>query len=128
MKTFAAVPSMMVAGRGGGMLTSRPLSVEDMRRITAVEARRLRDAGDIPGYRRREMLADLASRLGVLLRGLADPVYAPLRDLVTALEKDGDGELDARWGEAIAVLTAFGGTAPPTASAPSRERKPFWKR
>jgi Ca-activated chloride channel family protein len=127
MKTFAAVPSMMATGRGGGMPTSTPLSTEDMRRITAVEGQRLRDGANRPAYQRREMLADLASRLGVLLRGLTDPAYAPLRDLVAALEKDGAaGDLEARWAEAIAVLTAFGGSSP--APTPSRERKPFWKR
>jgi Ca-activated chloride channel family protein len=124
MKTFAAVPSMMATGRGGGMPTSTPLSTEDMQRIAVVEAQRLRDGGNRPAYQRREMLADLASRLGVLLRGLTDPAYAPLRDLVAALEKNGD--LETRWAEAIAVLTAFGGSTP--AATPSRERKPFWKR
>ena len=123
MKTFAAVPSMMVAGPAGGMPASTPLSIEDIRRVAAVEAQRLRDGAEEPAYRRREMLADLASRLGVLLRGLTGPDYAPLRDLVATLEKDGD--VDAGWAEAIAVLTAFGGTAQPS---PARARKPFWKR
>jgi Ca-activated chloride channel family protein len=92
-----------------------------------VEGQRLRDGANRPAYQRREMLADLASRLGVLLRGLTDPSYTPLRDLVAALEKPaGDADLDTRWAEAIGVLTAFGGSAP--ASTPSRERKPFWKR
>jgi Ca-activated chloride channel family protein len=124
----------MVAGRAGGMPTSTPLSIEDIRRIAAVEAQRLRDGADRPAYQRREMLADLASRLGVLLRGLTDPAYAPLRDLVSALEKSGgpaddNGDLDVRWAEAIAVLAAFGGAAPAVpAQTPSRERKPFWKR
>jgi Ca-activated chloride channel family protein len=129
MKTFAAVPSMMATGRAGGMPTSTPLSIQDMRRIAAVEAQRLRDGADRPAYQRREMLADLASRLGVLLRGLTDPAYAPVRALVTALEADGD--LDARWAEAIAVLTTFAGTPSPAASPGgnrARERKPFWKR
>jgi Ca-activated chloride channel family protein len=158
MKTFAAVPSMMVAGRGGGMPTSTPLSTQDMRRIAAVEAQRLRDGADRPAYQRREMLADLASRLGVLLRGQADPAYAPLHTLVAALEQavdttaapSGDGDLDTRWTEAIAVLTTFAGAQSPDAAAtpdggatpsgekaapdarggarPTRERKPFWKR
>jgi hypothetical protein len=75
----------------------------------------------------------------VLLRGQTDPAYAPLQALVTALEKAGDpvaapagdGDLDSRWAEAIAVLTAFAGAASPdagSAATPARERKPFWKR
>jgi Ca-activated chloride channel homolog len=98
-------------------------SIADVRWIAAVEAQRLRDGADAPTYRRREMLADLASRLGVLLRGLADPAYTPLRDLVATLGTDAD--LDARWSEAIAVLSAFAGDA---GRAPARARKPFWKR
>jgi Ca-activated chloride channel family protein len=131
MKTFAAVPSMMVAGSAGGTPTSTPVSIDDVRRIAAVEAQRLRDGTGRPAYERREMLADLASRLGVLLRGLTDPAYAPLHALVTALDEAGDAGLDARWAEAIAVLTAFAGAASQDAGAaatPSRERKPFWKR
>jgi Ca-activated chloride channel family protein len=114
---------MMVAGRTGSVPTSTGPSIADVRRIAAVEAQRLRDGADAPAYRRREMLADLASRLGVLLRGLTDAAYTPLRDLVAALDSGGD--LEVQWSEAIAVLSAFAGDAKP---APARARKPFWKR
>jgi Ca-activated chloride channel family protein len=113
----------MVSGSSAGVPTTTPLSIADVRRIAAVEAQRLRDGAGAPAYQRREMLADLASRLGVLLRGLTDAAYTPLRDLVAALDSGGD--LDTRWSEAIAVLTAFAGDATP---APARARKPFWKR
>jgi Ca-activated chloride channel family protein len=122
MKTFAAVPGML-AGAGRARTTSSGVSVEDIRRIAAVEARRLRESEDLPGYERRDLLADLASRLAALLDGQTDPAYEPLRTLVGVL--GGDGDLEARWTEARTVLSAFGGTAE-TDKAP--ERKAFWKR
>jgi Ca-activated chloride channel homolog len=116
MKTFAAVPGML-AGAGRGRPASSGLSIEDIKQIAAVEARRLRDGKDLPGYERRDMLADLVSRLSVLLEGLTDPGYEPLRSLIAVL--GGDGDLEARWAEAVTVLSAFGGGA---------ERRAFWKR
>jgi hypothetical protein len=79
------------------------------------------------------MLADLASRLQVLLDGLTDPAYAPLVALVAYLAKG--GELDARWAEATRVLEAFAGAkagrrsgADTTPKPAAPERKAFWKR
>ncbi|HEV8565665.1 MAG TPA: VIT domain-containing protein [Actinoplanes sp.] len=134
-RTFAAVPSMLAGSRGKAAAATRTgLSVEDIRQIAALEARRLRDGRNQPAYERRDMLADLASRLQVLLDGLTDPAYAPLVALVTYLAKD-DGELDARWAEATRVLEAFAGAkadrrsgadTKPKPATP--ERKAFWKR
>jgi Ca-activated chloride channel family protein len=70
----------------------------------------------LPVYERRDMLADLASRLGVLLDGQTDPEFAPLTALVGVLTSERG--LQERWDEAVAVLEAFG-------EAP---RKSFWKR
>jgi Ca-activated chloride channel homolog len=84
-----------------------------------VEARRLREGKDLPTYERRDLLADLASRLAVLIEGQSDQAYEPLHALVGVLT--GDADLDVRWREAITALEAFGG-------APEPERKPFWKR
>jgi Ca-activated chloride channel family protein len=131
-KTFAAVPSMLAGSRGAAGATSTGLSVEDIRQIAALEARRLRDGRNQPAYERRDMLADLASRLHVLLEGLTDTAYAPLVALVAFLSKD--GELDARWAEATRVLEAFAGAKAGRRSGadktPTRgpERKAFWKR
>jgi Ca-activated chloride channel family protein len=114
------------------------LSVDDLHQLAAVEAGRLRDAAGRPAYERREILADLASRLEVLLEGLTDPAVAPLRELVALLA--GDRELEARWTEALRVLTDFGGEKgapahggekrPPALgdAKPSPSRKAFWKR
>jgi Ca-activated chloride channel family protein len=120
MKTFAAVPGM-VAGGGAPRATSSGLSIEDIRRLAAVEAGRLRESKDLPAYERREVLSDLASRLRVLVAGQGDARYDTLRDLAERIDDDRD--LEARWSEAIAVLEAFGGPAP-------REpgRRAFWKR
>jgi Ca-activated chloride channel family protein len=131
-KTFAAIPSSVAAsGRSRKAVapTSSGLSLEDVRQLAALEADRLREASDRAAYDRRDMLADLASRLRVLLDGLTDPAYAPLQALVAYLN-GGDGDLDARWAEATTTLEAFGrGHKPPGRDAkPDRERKAFWKR
>ena len=131
-KTFASVPSMLAAGGQAVPATSMGLSVEDLRQIAALEARRLRDGAGRPAYERRDMLDDLASRLQVLLDGLTEPAYAPLVALVAYLEKG--GELDARWAEATRVLEAFAGaksgrpSGADKAPKPAPERKAFWKR
>jgi Ca-activated chloride channel family protein len=120
MKTFAAVPGMLAgAGRARSQPTSSGLSVEDVRQIAVVEARRLRAGKDLPTYERRDLLADLASRLAVLIEGQTDQAYEALHALVGVLT--GDGDLEMRWASAITALEAFGGSAEP-------DRKPFWKR
>jgi Ca-activated chloride channel family protein len=131
-KTFAAIPSSMTAsGRSRKAVapTSSGLSLEDVRQLAALEAGRLHEAANRAAYDRRDMLADLSSRLGVLLDGLTDPAYAPLHALFAYLNA-GDDELDARWAEATAVLEAFGQghTAPGKEEKPEKDRKAFWKR
>ena len=126
-KTFAAIPaSISASGRNRRAVapTSSGLSLDDMRQLAALEARRLREAAGRPAYERRDMLADLASRLGVLLDGLTDPVYAPLHALVVHLTA-GDGELDARWAHTREVLEAFGAFG---GEQKEPARKAFWKR
>jgi Ca-activated chloride channel family protein len=89
---------------------------DDIRDLLALEARRLAEAEDRPAYERRDLLADLASRLRVLLAGQTDPAYEPLRALVGTLA--GDGDVEAKWRAARQALDRFGKAA----------RKPFWKR
>jgi Ca-activated chloride channel family protein len=84
---------------GGG------LSLDDVRSLAATEAQRLRDASGAEAYERRELLEDLASRLAVLVTGMAGPEYGPLRDLVTLL--NGDAALETKWTTALNTLTAF---------------------
>jgi Ca-activated chloride channel family protein len=91
--------------------------IDDISEVLAVEARRLAEAADRPAYERRDLLADLASRLEVLLDGQTDAAYEPVRELVATL--NGDGTVDEKWAAAREVLAVFGGKP---------EHKPFWKR
>ncbi len=93
----------------------------DLRAIVATEAGRLRDAGGLPDHERRDLLADLASRLDILLTRLTGPVYEPLRGLVADLVAGGD--VDALWAEARRVLDGFAQEEP----EPKR-RAMFWRR
>jgi Ca-activated chloride channel family protein len=122
---FAAVPpAMRRAGRAHVRPKAGP-TVQDLRDLARLEADRLAEGRDRPAYERRDMLADLVSRLEVLLGGVTDPAYAPLRELLAFLT--GDAGLDRRWDEARRVLTDFaGGTSGPD-PAP-RDRRAFWKR
>jgi len=103
-----------------------------------VEAARLRDADGRPDAERRDLLADLASRLDALLRGTTHPAYEPLRLLVAELRSGGD--LDAGWAEARRVLDGFDENGRGTAAGPGAatdsgtgpgarpSRAGFWKR
>ncbi|MBU2669379.1 VWA domain-containing protein [Actinoplanes bogorensis] len=127
------------------------LPLDEVRALAATEAQRLRDAADRPGWERRDLLDDLASRLEVLVGATVDEAFGPLKELVTELRSN--ASVDDRWTIAIDVLTAFaGGAASPGAGAtPSTggaqtsgaqtsgaqtgdaqtggpERKAFWKR
>jgi Ca-activated chloride channel family protein len=102
----------------------------------ATEAERLRDAEGLPGYERRDLLADLASRLDTLLARLTGPVYEPLRRLVADVVAGGD--VDALWAKARKVLDEFAlNKSTPNESAPresapnestSKRRTSFWRR
>jgi Ca-activated chloride channel family protein len=96
------------------------IPLDDLRALAAVEAGRLRDAADRPGYERRDLLDDLASRLTVLLTPLGGDEFGPLHDLVTLLTSG--ASLEEKWSTALRVLTDFGSAADKPAA------KPFWKR
>jgi len=115
---FAAIPSSIRQRKSvsANEVPARPVPMAGLGELLAVEARRLAEAEDRPAYERRDLLADLASRLRVLLEGQSDPAYEPLRALVGTLT--GDGDLEEKWKAARAALEGF---------APG-ERKPFWKR
>jgi Ca-activated chloride channel family protein len=98
------------------------------REQAADEVRRLREATGAPGYERRELLADLASRLTALVRhlrghGLPEAQYSPLAQLAAAIEAGGD--VEGLWARALRVLDEYAGNA---AKEPERRRGPFWKR
>ncbi|UQU68310.1 VWA domain-containing protein [Couchioplanes caeruleus] len=118
---FAAVPSGMML-RGSNRKMAAPagtgLTMQDLAALVAVEARRLRDAEGRPVAERRDLLADLATRLAAVLAGLPAEEVKPLLELAARLR--GAGDLDAQWSDARRVLEAFGPAAP--------ERKAFWKR
>ncbi|BCJ48578.1 hypothetical protein Asp14428_00530 [Actinoplanes sp. NBRC 14428] len=120
-QSFAAVPSSMMA-RGSSRKMAAPaatgLSLADLTAIVAVEARRLREAEDRPAAERRELLADLGTRLSALIEGMSDAGIAPLRELAERLRAGGDPADD--WAYARRVLEAFAPAEP--------ERKAFWKR
>jgi Ca-activated chloride channel family protein len=108
-----------------------------LRELAGTEARRLREARRRPGVERREMLADLVSRLDALLAHLAslgvpDSALAPVRTLVERLRAGGD--LDRLWDEAVRVLELFAATTTVLAPAPVADddgadrRRGFWKR
>ncbi|HEX8629018.1 MAG TPA: VIT domain-containing protein [Catenuloplanes sp.] len=96
---------------------------DPVREIVAVEARRLREAEEQPGYERRDLLDDLASRLGAVLDAVTGPGYEPLRLLVGRLRSGGD--LETRWRDARRVLDEFAATGRPHGGADRSET--FWK-
>jgi Ca-activated chloride channel family protein len=97
--------------------------------MAAREAQRLREATDAADYERRELLADLGTRLTALTRDLGGSAQTQaVRTLVAELAEDrlaglAGAELRALWDRALAVLDELaGGTADPGA------RPAFWKR
>jgi Ca-activated chloride channel family protein len=120
---FAAIPASVarLGGRAAAGHMPATMSAQDIRDLAKVEAERLREGQDRPRYERRDILADLMSRLKVLVGDSAEAEYAPLRSLIAYLA--GDADLDARWAEARRVLSEFAGGAGGT-----DERKAFWKR
>ncbi|BCJ46634.1 hypothetical protein GCM10010168_38430 [Actinoplanes ianthinogenes] len=116
----AAAPRGFGRSRRPGGTLGGETSIAEVRELVAVEAGRLRDAADRPGYERRDLLEDLASRLTVLLTPLSGEEFAPLHELVALLT--GEASLDEKWSAAVRVLTDFG-AAPAKPAA-----KPFWKR
>jgi Ca-activated chloride channel family protein len=106
----------------------------------AAEAARLRAAAGAPERERRTLLADLASRLDVLLRdrhldvtGAGAPLVE-LRALLDELRGDAAlrvsaGELDRLWRRTQELLDRLaGGTPTPPPPGPGPRRREFWKR
>ncbi|MEU4220200.1 VIT domain-containing protein [Actinoplanes sp. NPDC026623] len=119
---FAAMPaSLQASGRLGRAAApaGAALTVAGLRAIVEVEAARLRDAETRSAFERRDLLADLASRLGALLEDMTGDELKGLRALIERLRAGGG--LEEKWAAAREALEAF---APP----PPPARKAFWKR
>jgi Ca-activated chloride channel family protein len=112
-------------------------AVSDLPARAADEARALRAAASAPEYERRELLADLGTRLAALVTGTAWGSDPAVRDLVAALADDrplslGADEFTALWERTLRVLddlaggSAQGGAAGSAQGAPAR--RAFWKR
>ncbi len=107
------------------------------RDLAAREAQRLRDAAGAPEYERRELLADLGTRLEALAGDLGgSPDAAAIRALVAELHEDrlsglsGDA-LTELWDRVLELLDRLAGaTDGPGAGGPgsTNARTPFWKR
>ncbi|MEV6494823.1 trypsin, partial [Actinoplanes sp. NPDC051633] len=126
-ETQAAMRSFVAGGGGGGTgVAGGATGVEDLRALARLEAGRLREAQDRPEYERRELLADLVSRIEVLLTGTGGGAYPELVELVKRLT--GDGALDDKWADALRVLDGFGGGGQSGGQSGERPaRKAFWK-
>ncbi|MFI5493767.1 VIT domain-containing protein [Actinoplanes sp. NPDC051859] len=118
MQSFAAMPSLMAPRGGGAPAGASGVTLDSLTEIVAVEAARLRDAADRPAAERRDLLADLGTRLSAVLEGMTGPEVASLLELAERLHKPGD--LAADWAYAREVLEGF------TPNTPAR--KAFWKR
>jgi Ca-activated chloride channel family protein len=103
--------------RAPGGFESGPEPLTDLRAQAAAEARRLREAASAPDYERRELLADLGSRLDALVRDLPpDERLEAVRHLVTELADDRPLKVSAEafadlWSRALRLLDELAGTS-----------------
>ncbi|MEV6235318.1 VIT domain-containing protein [Lentzea sp. NPDC051838] len=103
-------------GGGGG---AAPDNLAELRQIAATEVQRLEKDAALPAWERRDLLADLASRLNTLLQGKQGAEYEALRQLVTELTAGGD--VDQLWARAREVLKEF------SQPAAKQRRRSFWR-
>jgi Ca-activated chloride channel family protein len=120
------------ARAGRGKADERNDVPQVIRTQAAVEADRLRAAQDAPEYERRELLADLGTRLDALIREA--PAVAgrdPIRALLAELQADRPLAVPAEvfeqlWTRTLRLLDELAGSAQP-GSTQSRSTA-FWKR
>jgi Ca-activated chloride channel family protein len=92
-------------------------ALAQVRAVAAREARRLRESAQAPEYERRELLADLGTRLRALVQHLAaSPEVTALRELADALAEDrvatlAGPALSTLWARAGDVLARVAGPA-----------------
>ncbi|MFD4636854.1 VIT domain-containing protein [Lentzea sp. NPDC058436] len=123
---MAAAPKRM---RGSGPMSMPvPLPTSDpadLHEVVEREVKRLEQDAALPAWERRDLLADLASRLGTLIAGRQGPAYAPVHGLVAEITAGGD--VDKLWARALEVLREFvTGKAADKPAEPER-RKRFWR-
>jgi Ca-activated chloride channel homolog len=106
----AIVPSVVRAG------TRQPI-----KQVAALEAQRLRAASGASAHERKQLLDDLATRLGALLPELSGDLAEPARRLVEDIQK-GQSTLDELWERALRILDGLGG------GEAKHHDRPFWKR
>jgi Ca-activated chloride channel family protein len=120
----AAVPSTSVPAAEQESL--QPLSL--LAAVAADEARALRAASGAAEYERRDLLADLGTRLAALAGELGTgPQAQAVRSLIEELAEQrlasvSGGALDALWDRALALLDALAGS-----SGSAGPRAEFWK-
>jgi Ca-activated chloride channel family protein len=127
-------PSAKLSAAGFGRRTpAAPSARPDYPKLAAAreqardEARRLRKAGPLTDVERRELLADLATRLTAMMRdltawGVPRSAFSSLRALVIAVQAG--GPVGPVWDEALRVLDDFAaGTG-----YQEKNRRAFWKR
>jgi len=136
------------ARRGGGQPAASPReatgdeSVRVVAELTAArtqlaeEAALLRGAAGAPLYERRELLADVGSRLGALVRhlstlGFGRSMVDRAQGLAAELEADRplgvpEDAFSDLWTRTLALLDELASDTPPPASG--KPRKEFWKR
>lgn len=129
------MPGLAAGGAAGGRAVPEraqpPDPYREARRQVAAELRRLRDAAPAGPAERQDLLADLGTRLAVLVAVLPAADVGPLADLVARLRAcDSDRPptgtaLDRLWSDTLLVLTTFVGDSAPDATPSRRE---FWKR
>ncbi|MGI5499658.1 VIT domain-containing protein [Lentzea sp. CA-135723] len=138
---FAAAPAMMDGMRPGGAPVARaaarpaaPKMVsmpvpppspqsqpDDLRAVVAREVQRLETDAALPAWERRDLLADLASRIGTLFASRQGKEFQPVHDLIAAITAGGD--TDELWARAVRVLREFTGSEK---AEPERRRR-FWR-
>ncbi|PWK87181.1 Ca-activated chloride channel family protein [Lentzea atacamensis] len=111
----AAGPKLVPGGGGAAPVPDEPA---ELREIAALEVQRLEKDAGRPGWERRELLADLASRLGMLVSSRQGSAYESLRRLVAELTAAGD--VDRLWARALQVLREFAGQT-------GERRRRFWR-
>ncbi len=127
----APQPAPVAESRLGEEMRIDPDQLGELRRLCAEEATSLRAATEAPERERRELLADVGTRLDALVRHLGASFtdeLAPLRRIVSELEADRPlgvprDVFEDLWSRTLQVLDDLAVSA----ATPKRARE-FWKR